>query len=183
MKKALTEKDLAALASGMPVDQVAEAPVEDEPKADDAVQAPEAEVEVDAKVEQSVQEDATSAATIKLLAEQLKGAQDDLLNAKVEMSRMQDKINEMNAVVGPLKDIAARAINNMRVALGGSVIDMSAAQPAQVLADHVSVSESFASKFKVGGVASTDANLEAKKDERKVDALTQARLKAVGINR
>jgi signal peptide peptidase SppA len=183
MKKALTEKDLAALASGMPVDQVAEAPVEDEPKADDAVQAPEAGVEVDAKVEQSVQEDATSAATIKLLAEQLKGAQDDLLNAKVEMSRMQDKINEMNAVVGPLKDIAARAINNMRVALGGSVIDMSAAQPAQVLADHVSVSESFASKFKVGGVASTDANLEAKKDERKVDALTQARLKAVGINR
>lgn len=181
-KKALTEKDLAALAAGLPVVPDAEV-VEQEQVANAKAVVSEAAADGVTDAVAEVKEDATLSATVKLLTEQLKAAQDDLLSAKVEASRQQDKINEMNAVVGPLKDIAARAINNMRVALGGSVIDMSASQPAQILAEHVAVSESFAAKFKVGGVASTDVGAAAEKDERKVDALTQARLNAVRFSK
>ena len=66
-------------------------------------------------------------------------------------------------MVEPLKDIAAKAVNNMRVALGGSLIDMSASSPAQILAEHVAVSASFASKFKVGGVSATKVEEQVRK--------------------
>jgi len=182
-KKALTEKDLAAMAAGLPVVPDAEVVKEEQVGTEATEHEAAAEAEAAAEVVAEVKEDVTSVATIKLLSEQLKASQDELLNAKVEAARQQDKINEMSAVVGPLKDIAARAINNMRVALGGSAIDMCASAPAQILAEHVSVSESFAAKFKVGGVAATDVDAVAEKDERKVDALTHARLNAVRFSK
>jgi hypothetical protein len=40
---------------------------------------------------------------------------------------------------------------------------MSASSPAQILAEHVAVSASFASKFKVGGVSATSVEEQVKK--------------------
>ena len=173
VRKALSEQDIAALAAGATLE---------------ADQAPgtgtQAETEVAAQVEvaadvapaeasnectgvgqeaEKVAEVDASAGALKFVAEQLKAAQDELVASKIEASKLKDKLEMLEAVVEPLKDIAAKAVNNMRVALGGSLIDMSASSPAQILAEHVSVSASFASKFKVGGVSATNVEEQVKK--------------------
>lgn len=168
VRKALSEQDIAALAAGatLEADQAPETDAQSEVE----VAAQVAQVEgaeasnegVSQEAEKAAEVDA-SAGALKFVAEQLKAAQDDLVASKIEASKLKDKLEMLEAVVEPLKDIAAKAINNMRVALKGSLIDMSASSPAQILAEHVSVSASFASKFKVGGVSATNVEEQVKK--------------------
>ena len=173
VRKALSEQDIAALAAGATLE--ADQAPETGAQAETDVAAQVEDVEVSAQVEtsdeasvegagvgQAAEVDA-SAGALKFVAEQLKAAQGDLVASKIEASKLKDKLEMLEAVVEPLKDIAAKAVNNMRVALGGSLIDMSASSPAQILAEHVSVSASFASKFKVGGVSATNVEEQVKK--------------------
>lgn len=177
-KKNLTEQDIAALAAGAQQEAGTSTTVEDDVQADTGADASAAnEVSVKEPLQAS-QEDATSATTIKFMSEQLKTAQDELIQAKVAMARLEDKNNELLAAVGPLKEIAAKATNNMRVALRGSAIDMSSSTPAQVVAEYASVLSSFTKQFPVGGVAAVDA---AQSDQTKADVspLHRARVAAV----
>jgi signal peptide peptidase SppA len=174
VRKALSEQDIAALAAGATL-EASQAP-ETDAQSEVEVAAQVAQVEgaegatgaeasnesVSQEAEKATEVDA-SAGALKFVAEQLKAAQDDLVASKIEASKLKDKLEMLEAVVEPLKDIAAKAVNNMRVALGGSLIDMSASSPAQILAEHVSVSASFASKFKVGGVSATNVEEQVKK--------------------
>lgn len=173
VRKALSEQDIAALAAGatLEADQAPETGAQAETdvaaQVDDVEVSAQVETSDEASVEgtgvgQAAEVDA-SAGALKFVAEQLKAAQDDLVASKIEASKLKDKLEMLEAVVEPLKDIAAKAVNNMRVALGGSLIDMSASSPAQILAEHVSVSASFASKFKVGGVSATNVEEQVKK--------------------
>lgn len=174
VRKALSEQDIAALAAGATL-EASQAPETDaQSEAENAAQVAQVEgAEGAASAEasnESVNQEAekvpevdASAGALKFVAEQLKAAQDDLVASKIEASKLKDKLEMLEAVVEPLKDIAAKAVNNMRVALGGSLIDMSASSPAQILAEHVSVSASFASKFKVGGVSATNVEEQVKK--------------------
>lgn len=188
-KKTLTEADIAALAAGASLDASASnAQPAEEPK-DDAAVKPEvsaevgkdeaegekAEVKAESKVEEKVD---ASASTLKFMADQLKAAQDELFAARLALSKLEDKHADLAAVVGPLKDIAAKAINNMRVALNSSPMDFSALGASQILADHTAMAANFESKFKVGGVAAVEVAVEPK-GSKKTDALTQARLNAV----
>lgn len=173
VRKALSEQDIAALAAGATLE--ADQAPETGTQAETDVAAQVEDVEVSAQVETSDEASAegtgvgqaaevdASAGALKFVAEQLKAAQDELVASKIEASKLKDKLEMLEAVVEPLKDIAAKAVNNMRVALGGSLIDMSASSPAQILAEHVSVSASFASKFKVGGVSATKVEEQVKK--------------------
>ena len=173
VRKALSEQDIAALAAGATLE--ADLAPETGAQAETDVAAQVEDAEVSAQVETSDEASAegtgvgqaaevdASAGALKFVAEQLKAAQDDLVASKIEASKLKDKLEMLEAVVEPLKDIAAKAVNNMRVALGGSLIDMSASSPAQILAEHVSVSASFASKFKVGGVSATNVEEQVKK--------------------
>ena len=174
VRKALSEQDIAALAAGATL-EASQAP-ETDAQSEAEVAAQVAQVEgaegaasaeasnesVSQEAEKVAEVDA-SAGALKFVAEQLKAAQDELVASKIEASKLKDKLEMLEAVVEPLKDIAAKAVNNMRVALGGSLIDMSASSPAQILAEHVSVSASFASKFKVGGVSATKVEEQVKK--------------------
>lgn len=173
VRKALSEQDIAALAAGatLEADQAPETGAQAETdvaaQVDDVEVSAQVETSDEASVEgtgvgQAAEVDA-SAGALKFVAEQLRAAQDDLVASKIEASKLKDKLETLEAVVEPLKDIAAKAVNNMRVALGGSLIDMSASSPAQILAEHVSVSASFASKFKVGGVSATNVEEQVKK--------------------
>lgn len=192
-RKTLTEQDIAALAAGVTLGADASPAVEPEAGAveagvaeagaADAGVAPEAAAEAAAAKPEASEEVAKNDGALKLLASQLKDAQGELLTAKVELAKAQDKIADLEAVVNPLKDIAVKAANNIRVALGGSALDMSAASPAQVLADHANLAATFTTKFKVGGVAAVDAANDVKKNEQKVDALTQARFNAVRFSK
>lgn len=173
VRKALSEQDIAALAAGatLEADQAPETGAQAE--TDVAAQVEDAEVSAQVETSDEASAEGTgvgqaaevdaSAGALKFVAEQLKAAQDDLVASKIEASKLKDKLEMLEAVVEPLKDIAAKAVNNMRVALGGSLIDMSASSPAQILAEHVSVSASFASKFKVGGVSATNVEEQVKK--------------------
>lgn len=173
VRKALSEQDIAALAAGATLE--ADQAPETGTQAETDVAAQVEDVEVSAQVETSDEASAegtgvgqaaevdASAGALKFVAEQLRAAQDDLVASKIEASKLKDKLEMLEAVVEPLKDIAAKAVNNMRVALGGSLIDMSASSPAQILAEHASVSASFASKFKVGGVSATNVEEQVKK--------------------
>src|SRR5574340_924681 len=174
-KKTLTEADITALAAGVTLEAAA---AEGE---GDVAQGVEAQVEeapaAEAAVEQAAEVD-TSAQTLKFVSDQLKAATDDLLAARIALSKSEDKVAELTAVVDPLKAIVAKATNNMRVACRASSMDLSAMNAAQVLAEHQAILPTFASQYKVGGVAAADAVKEVK-NEHKVDALTQARLNAV----
>lgn len=173
VRKALSEQDIAALAAGATLEADQAPGTGTQAETDVAAQVE--DVEVSAQVETSDEASAegtgvgqaaevdASAGALKFVAEQLKAAQDELVASKIEASKLKDKLEMLEAVVEPLKDIAAKAVNNMRVALGGSLIDMSASSPAQILAEHVSVSASFASKFKVGGVSATKVEEQVKK--------------------
>lgn len=174
-KKTLTEAEIAALAAGAPLEAAA-APAE--PVGGVATEVVEPAAEEQKPDVEAKQEVDTSAQSLKFMADQLKAAQDDLLAARIAQSKAEDKLAELNAIVEPLKAIAAKAVNNMRVALGGSVMDMASMSAAQVVADHAAMSESFLAKFKVGGVAAVSATVD-EKEGRSVDAMTQARLNAV----
>lgn len=162
-KTTLTEQDIAALAAGANLEAGAQAEKTGEP-----------EVSADAQTEktqatgqqEAAKEDANTGATTKLLAEQLKAVQEDLFNARLAHSKLEDKHNELLAVVGPLKDIAVAATNNMRIALKASALDMASASPAQVVADYLATKDNFAKQFPVGGVAAVDA---AQTSEKKSD--------------
>ena len=145
-----------ALAAGATV--VASVEAEDNAEAAEVEQTeviePAAEVE---KTEAAAQNVATNDGAAKLLADQLKAAQDDLLNARVELSRLQDKHAETLAVVEPLKEIAAKAVNNMRIACRMSPVEFGAMNSAQVLAEHAAALPTFQKQFPVGGVSSAAA--------------------------
>src|SRR5574340_100582 len=137
-KKTLTEADIVALAAGVTLEAAA---AEGE---GDVVPGQEAQVEdapaANAAVEQTAEVD-TSAQTLKFVSDQLKAATDDLLAARIALSKSEDKVAELTAVVDPLKAIVAKATNNMRVACRASSMDLTAMNAAQVLAEHQHTSE------------------------------------------
>ena len=177
--KTLSDQDIAALATGVNL----EATVASESPADETEVQASVGTETETQATETTAEVDTSVSALTVVMGQLKAAQDDLITARLELGKAQDKIAGLEAVVNPLKDIAARALNNMRVAMSGSVMDMSAVSATQILAEHTTVAAAFAKKFPVGGVASTDAESSVVKNERKVDALSQARLNAVRFSK
>lgn len=179
-KKALTEQEVAALAAGAALEATVsetevEAEVEDTAVDAAAVEGAQAEAEAPESAD-PVAEVAKNDNALGLLKEQLKAAQDDLLEAKIDARKAGEKLAEIEATVNPLAAIVAKAINNMQVALGGSALDLSGLAPAALLAEHGKMVEQFQSKFKVGGVAAVDAAQEVKKSH--VDATHLARVNA-----
>lgn len=204
-KKALTAQDIAALASGViptaaaaPVTPVAsaEAPAAGTPEAEAAAataaaaaagtQAPAAGTpEAAAAAAAPAATPAAPAATAPVSADvvsfmqaQVKEKDAALLAANIEVSGLKARVTDFEASLSGLLAIAAKSTNNMRIALGGSAVDMSKMTATQVLADHAAQAEAFGKKFVAGGIAAVDAS-QAKKDEAApVDALTRARLAA-----
>ena len=111
---------------------------------------------------------------------QLKDKDAALLEASVKLSKLEDRLLQIEASVTPLVDIAAKSISNMQIALGGSAYVASASADA-VVADHVRVSEQFKSKFKVGGVAAVSADTPNETFE--ANSAEKARLNAVRFSR
>lgn len=188
VKKTLTEQDIAALAAGVnvgadvsaetPVDEVAGAVAETGAEADVVADAA-ADVQDQEVKPEAAAEVAKTDATVKFVSDQLKAAQDDLFATRLELSRLQDKHAEIAAVVTPLKEIAAKAVNNMRVALRSAPLDMGAMSAAQVVAEHLAVASNFTKQFPVGGVASVSGAAEKEKKEFKLDSNLAARVNAV----
>ena len=182
-KKALTEADIAALAAGASAVAAAKVegvdpPVEQEPTQAEAV--------VDAKIEENVtavvEEPVKSDATVQYLSAQVKEKDAELLAANIKLAKLEDRLAELDAVLIPLTDIAAKSVSNMAVAMGGSAYLAEGLTATQVLAEHTRVSAAFKSKFKVGGVAAVSADSTddtASKGRNVMDNMTQAQVNAV----
>lgn len=196
MKTALTEQQIAAMAaSGVVVTAgapaAAAAPVatttptaattetNTEAAAAAAAATPEA-VAAAAAVAAPVTPTAADANVVTYLQAQVAGKDKDLLEANVKMAGLTAKVADFEASLTGLLQIAAKSVNNMRVALGGSATDMTAMNATQILAQHAATAKEFESKFVAGGVAAVDAAQASKATgEDQIDSLTLARLNAV----
>ena len=183
-RKMLSEQEVAAIAAGVSLEasvspQTA-APEQEQVVAEAEAPATEAAAEqAEAPVEETAEVD-IAAQAVKFMKDQVKESQEALLAAQIKVSKLEDKLAALEAVVDPLKEIAAKATNNMRVALGGSVMDLSAVAPAQVIAEYASLNASFTEKFKVGGVAAVDAAVTEEKSQGfQMDSILAARINAV----
>lgn len=187
-KKALTEADIVALATGA-------TQIDAEANAEGVVSAgATAETDVKAEVNEGAaataekevvapQESATSAervnydAAVQLLNSQLKEKDAALLEAGIKIAGLQAFKDQHEAVIQPLKDIVARSAHIMHVAQGGATRDFASMQPADLVAEHARLAVGF-SKFPVGGVAGIATDFNAK-NEHAPDMASQARLDAV----
>jgi hypothetical protein len=96
----------------------------------------------------------------------------------VKQVGLEATVADLTSATSGLLSIAATSVNNMRIAMGGSSIDMSSMTATAVLAEHDSFSKQFTQKFKVGGVAAVDSAQTEKAGSAQPDALQAARLRA-----
>lgn len=182
-KATLTDADLAALASGVPVDQLpgakAEDPPTEEPKAEDPP------VVEDTPAEEPKAEDPPAeepkAEVVALLERQLKDAQDALLAARVEATTASNELKSVKAKQDPLVLIARDSVTKMHIALGGNGEHVAALSLDALLEEHAKVSQTFKDRFKVGGVAAASAQAADTKKAPKLSNVEAARIKAARI--
>jgi signal peptide peptidase SppA len=189
-KATLTDADVAMLANGVPVDQLAgvpaaetAAPAAEASPAADAAPAPEAAPVTEAAAEAPAAAPAVDqSAVVALLEKQLKDAQASELAARVELSKAADRMTEMAANLAPLEAIARDTVKKLFVALGGSGDHVASLDTKTLLKEHETVSESFTKRFKVGGVAAASAHAKGDVSEGvKLTPVAQARIKAARI--
>lgn len=181
-KKALTALQMAALAEGVAV--TAGAPDVAPESVADAVE-PAAEAVVESVAAEAAEPVAAEAATdtstelVAYLNAQLQEKDKAVLEAAVKLSKAEEKLAEMSAAHEALVAIAAKSINNMQIALGGSASDFVGAKAEAVVAEHARLTEQFMSKFKAGGVSALSTPASEEKSEPVVDAITKARFDAL----
>jgi signal peptide peptidase SppA len=191
-RRALSEAVIAAMAEGVlpaaSADPVIETPAE--PAADanalteivvsaevvEAAPAAEAAAEVAAEA-------APSADLVSFLQAQIKEKDAALLAANIQISDLTKQGAEASATHDGLLAIAKKSTTNMRVALGGSAVDLEGANAVAVLAEHKSLSEQFAGKFKAGGVAAVDASQVEADAKPPQDAFAQRLQNAVRFSK
>lgn len=97
---------------------------------------------------------------VAMLQAQLKEANASLMQANLDAFALKSQYDAMKASHDGLVLIAKKSVGNMRVALGGSAVDLSAMSAESILAEHQSMSVQFLANYKVGGVAAVDAATE-----------------------
>jgi capsid assembly protease len=189
-RKALTEQEIAALAAGAPAQAAGTAPAVDATEAAAAAAAAQATAAAAAAAQATAAAAAAAATTaaapaaapavdaITLLTNQVVAKDADLLKANIALNAANERAATLEASLKGLATIAAGSIRTMKVALGQAVVDLSAATPEQIVAEHTAVKGAFEAHFKVGGVAASAA-VEAAKDTPKLtDAQRLARVQA-----
>lgn len=151
-KKALTETDIAALAAGVDIEASAEP--EAAPAAEEIVE-PAAETLAVTETENEKHEG--NASVVSFLQAQVKDKDAEILNLSVEMKGIKDKVASMEATHTGLTDVVRKAVAGMKVRMGASNVDLSAASAQELLADYAATAEAFVKTFKAGGVAAVDA--------------------------
>lgn len=137
----------------------------------------------DIKADESVDTPAPSAAQSVAngnpLMELLQSAQAQVVDLKVQMATQSAKIEQFDKLAeqaNQLAQIVNASLNQMRIALGHSALDVK--DVAALLREHAQVSEAFAKTFPVGGVAATPVTEEeAPKSAQVQDPAMAARLR------
>jgi len=175
-KKVLDEAAIAALASGAGVSASVEESAEEVAGAAEAGEKGE-----QASASTAAAEVDTSAAMLKVTTDQLAATNAELLTARLALAKLEDKLKETVEAMSPLKEIAAKAVNNMRIALNTQTLDLSAMQSAQLVAEYNSTLSMFQANFKAGGISAGDADKSTKKVET-IDPKFKAQVRATGLS-
>jgi hypothetical protein len=152
------------------------APAPTEPTEPEAAETPAAQVQgvlLEAKSE-----------LVGFLQAQIKEKDAALLDAGVLAAKQQEQMAGLTASLDPMKAIVATSVNNMRLAMGSSAVDMTAMSASEVLAEHARLTPEFKSKFKLNGVAAVSASVaSAEKSEAPMDAFSQRMRNAVNSSK
>lgn len=188
-KKPLTEQDIAALAAGAAsVDSksVTEVVVDAVAGATD-IQADAPKVVIEGEsVECLKSEQAESkavndqSAMVHLLNSQLATKDAALIEAGIKIAKLEETLGAAQATHAPMLEIVAKSLNNMQIALGGSAVAIEGMGAVAVLAEHKRISDTFQSKFKVGGVAAVSGDTTT--NQPQVDPRHLARVNAARFN-
>lgn len=191
VKSALTEQQIAALASGSGsgTDEESKAAA-DKAAADKAAaeQAAQAEAEAKEKAEADAAEAGSSVALkaqVDLLQAQLGQAQGQLLDVQVRLRDAEAALAPVQASIEKMRPVVRQSVANLRVAMGGTAAGVEALNDEALLAEQSSLAEQFQSKFKAGGVAAVPQGEPAEKvgDAQGYDSARQARIRATRPNR
>ena len=160
-KKALTETDIAALAAGVDIEASAaaeEAEAAAKLAAEEEAAKLAAEAEAAAKLTETENEKHEgNASVVSFLQAQVKDKDAEILNLSVELKGIKDKVASMEATHTGLTDVVRKAVAGMKVRMGASNVDLSAASAQELLADYAATADAFVKTFKAGGVAAVDA--------------------------
>ena len=174
-KAALTEQEIAALASGA-LPGAATQPA--------APEAPEASEQSSTTVEppQETQPQTAApapaapgadAAVVTLLQAQLSAANEQLLNARLSEARLTEQVAALQVANEALTPIARDAVSKMCVALGRAGTHAANLSGAELVAEHAKVSADFRAAFPIGGVAATGTSDEKPSTEQAVATAEQ----------
>lgn len=162
----LTEAQLAALASGTPMEEVLKmavgtpaAPVVEETKPVAAAPLP---VETAPIVPVVAAAPAASADVVTFLQGELTKVQGNLVQALADKQVLEGQLTEARSAQDGLLAIARTSVRNMAVALGGTASSADTLGPTEILAEHARLGGVFKDKFKVGGVAAVDPETDPK---------------------
>lgn len=201
-KALLTEQDIAAIASGVPLDVAAVVPPV-EPQAAEPVADPvtppvddqgesEAESTVDAAAAAATAEPAAAAGTdvVTLLQAQLREVQDALIQARVELLKVQDKVTEaasereaLATSVTAMSAIVRDSAQKMYTALGQQANHLGTLEGSALLEEHARVCAVFQEKFKVGGVAAAAAGTKTTTAKVPANPVQNARIRATRLDK
>jgi len=138
----------------------------------------------DASADDTQEPESSDSSVVDLLKSQLAAKEEELFQAKVDLKASNEKVALFDEVGEKFKEIAARAVNNMTVALGGSEIDgLADLDYKALLRSYDTAFASFTKSFKPGVVSSADSGKDVKKTTPKVSRLHQATLSAVKTGR
>jgi len=184
-KKALTEADIAALAAGATLDAVVhvETPALEGTQDGMQAEAPAEEVKSEAKQEVEVKAEGSVVidASVQFMQNMVKDKDDALLAANVKITKLEEKLADVEAAHQPLLQIAIKSVENMAVALNGTSLLSEGMAAVQVLAEHQRVTELFQKKFPIGGVAAVSA--DDTPAQTQIDPRHQARVNAVRFHK
>lgn len=157
-RKTLNEQE--ALAASLGVDLTAETEISAQTDTDTDTDAVEANTET-AETGTGVPVATATQSAVDVLAAQLKDKDSELLQSKIEVAKLQDRLADLEASSGPMREIVSKSINTMQVALGGSAASHDGMDAKLLVAEHARVAASFTASFKVGGVSASASASEA----------------------
>jgi hypothetical protein len=167
----LTEAQLAALASGVPMEDVlkmtAEAPVA-------PVATPEIPEPVAAETPPVAAPVAAAPDVVTFLQGELTKVQASLVQALADKQVLEARATEASASQDGLLSIARASLRSMTVALGGQASAADTLGPTELLAEHARLSAVFKDKFKVGGVAAVTPENTAKPKKAPINPMFAA---------
>lgn len=121
-----------------------------------------------------------SADLVSFLQAQVKERDQQVLDLTLSNRDLKAKVDTMQVTHAPMVKIVQDSISKMKVALGGSAVDLSGLAAEAVLEEHARASADFQKVFKVGGVAITaPVNKQVDEAAAAASSLESAKLAAV----